>query len=119
MKKILLLLIKYIPVIQMAGILLNNILYYFDTGRKLSYCIDFFTGSSIITTFLLYITSYVFKFCKWHRIIITGNFVNLTIANIDAIVGIDISDISLLIIYHFVAIVFIDIAIITYLNNER
>lgn len=73
------------PVIQMAGMLLNNILYYFNVYDKLSYTFDFIIGNSIVTTILLYICSNVFHFCIWHRIIITGNLINLIIANIDSI----------------------------------
>lgn len=50
------------PVIQMAGMLLNNILYYFDICNKLSYISDFIIGNSIITTILLYLCSNVFQF---------------------------------------------------------
>ena len=45
MHKVLILLIKFMPVIQMAGILLNNILYYFDICNKLSYISDFIIGN--------------------------------------------------------------------------
>ena len=33
------------PVIQMAGMLLNNILYYFDICNKLRYISDFIIGN--------------------------------------------------------------------------
>jgi len=119
MKKFLLLLFKYIPVMQMAGILINNLLYYFDICRNVCYCIDFIFGNSIITTVLLFVCSYIFKFCKWHKIIITANFINLMIANIDCIITIPINDLSLLIIYYFIAIVFIIIATITHLQKKQ
>lgn len=38
----------------------------------ISYLLDFIIGNSITTTFLLYVCSYVFGFCKWHRFIITA-----------------------------------------------
>lgn len=47
----------------MAGMLLNNIIYYFDIDRRISYSTDFLIGNSIITTFLIYICSYIFHFC--------------------------------------------------------
>ena len=112
MRKLLMLLIKFIPVIQMAGMLLSNIIYYFDIDRRISYSTDFLIGNSIITTFLIYICSYIFHFCVWHRLIITANFINLCIANYDAIIGIPISDIQLLITYHIIAAIFIIIATI-------
>lgn len=77
----------------MAGMLLNNIAFYFNISNEISYTFDFIIGNSIITTFLIYICSYIFHFCIWHRLIITANFINLCIANYDAIIGIPISNI--------------------------
>lgn len=61
--------------------LFNNILYCFSDIYIISYILDFIIGNSITTTFLLYVCSYVFGFCKWHRFIITANIINLLIAN--------------------------------------
>lgn len=84
MKRLFIVLIKYIPIIQMVGMLFNNILYCFSDIYIISYILDFIIGNSITTTFLLYVCSYVFGFCKWHRFIITANIINLLIANLDA-----------------------------------
>lgn len=51
----------------MVGMLFNNILYCFSDIYIISYILDFIIGNSITTTFLLYVCSYVFSFCKWHR----------------------------------------------------
>lgn len=80
----------------MVGMLFNNILYCFSDIYIISYILDFIIGNSITTTFLLYVCSYVFGFCKWHRFIITANIINLLIANLDAYYRIPISDIQLL-----------------------
>lgn len=56
----------------MVGMLFNNILYCFSDIYIISYLLDFIIGNSITTTFLLYVCSYVFGFCKWHRLIITA-----------------------------------------------
>lgn len=103
----------------MAGMLLNNIFYYIEVDRRISYILDFTIGNSIINTFLIYICSYVFNFCVWHRLIITANIVNLIIANIDVIVGLPVSDIKLLIIYHIVAAIFIIIATVSHIHNKK
>lgn len=110
MKRLFIVLIKYIPIIQMVGMLFNNILYCFSNIYIISYLLDFIIGNSITTTFLLYVCSYVFGFCKWHRFIITANIINILIANLDAYYRIPISDIQLLIVYHFVAALFICIS---------
>lgn len=53
---------KYIPIIQMVGMLFNNILYCFSDIYIISYLLDFIIGNSITTTFLLYVCSYVLVF---------------------------------------------------------
>lgn len=53
----------------MVGMLFNNILYCFSDIYIISYLLDFIIGNSITTTFLLYVCSYVFGFCKWHLMI--------------------------------------------------
>lgn len=119
MKRLFIVLIKYIPIIQMVGMLFNNILYCFSDIYIISYLLDFIIGNSITTTFLLYVCSYVFGFCKWHRFIITANIINFLIANLDAYYRIPISDIQLLIVYHFVAALFICISTYIHIKNNR
>lgn len=103
----------------MVGMLFNNILYCFSDIYIISYLLDFIIGNSITTTFLLYVCSYVFGFCKWHRFIITANIINLLIANLDAYYRIPISDIQLLIVYHFIAALFICISTYIHIKNNR
>ena len=103
----------------MIGMLFNNILYCFSDIYIISYLLDFIIGNSITTTFLLYVCSYVFGFCKWHRFIITANIINLLIANLDAYYRIPISDIQLLIVYHFVAALFICISTYIHIKNNH
>ena len=76
-------------------------------------------GNSIITTLLLYVCSYVFQFCIWHRLIITANFINVFIASIDVIYGIPITDGQLLVIYYFIASIFIAISTIIHINKNQ
>ncbi len=112
MKYNMLLLIKYIPVMQMAGMLINNTMYYFNISSTFSYGLDFLLGGSFITILLLYVCSYVFEFCHWHRIINTANFINIGIAHIDFIFCIPINDLELLVTYYIIATIFICYAIV-------
>lgn len=70
--KITLLLIKYIPVIQMTGIFINRLLDYF-TSLEIVDILDFIFGSTILATTLLISCSRTFKFCVFHRVIIVCN----------------------------------------------
>lgn len=106
-KKLLILVIKFMPIVQMVGMLFNNILFYFKDTIDFSNFLDYLLGNSVITTILLLICSYVFKFCKWHRLLIYGNFININIVTIDVLFHIPISDAELLVSYIIVDIIFI------------
>lgn len=71
-RKLTLLLIKYIPVIQMTGIFINRLLDYF-TALEIVDILDFIFGSTILATILLISCSKTFKFCVYHRVIIVCN----------------------------------------------
>ena len=71
-RKLTLLLIKYIPVIQMTGIFINRLLDYF-TSLEIVDILDFIFGSTILATILLISCSRTFKFCVFHRVIIVCN----------------------------------------------
>lgn len=45
MKRLFIVLIKYIPIIQMVGMLFNNILYCFSDIYIISYILDFIIGN--------------------------------------------------------------------------
>lgn len=111
LKDIFVLLIKYMPIIQMVGMLFNNLLYYFQICNQFCYIIDFVIGNSLITTFLLFVCSYIFGFCNWHRLLITSNFVNIAIASIDSVYRIPISNLELLILYFIIYLIFLFIIV--------
>lgn len=110
---------KYAPIIYLMFMLISNTLYYLDYNVNISYILDFVFGNSIFNIFILYILSKRFKYCIWHRIIIGACFINLLIANIDAIIGIPISDLSLLMLYYIVASIFIIIAVYIHIKQIK
>lgn len=110
MKKLFVLLIKYMPTIQLVGMLVNNTLYKYDVNLEFDYIGDFLLGNSIANITILYVCSYTFGFCKWHRHIIMANLVNVIIATIDKVFIIPITDMELLCSYYVIAGIFIIIA---------
>lgn len=111
LKDIFILLIKYMPIVQMVGMLFNNLLFYFNIFNEFCYIIDFVIGNSLITTFLLFVCSYMFGFCNWHRLLITSNFVNITIASVDSVYTIPINNLELIMLYVIVYLIFLFIII--------
>ena len=75
MKKAFVLLVKYIPVIQMAGMLVNNTLYKFDMLPRVGYLLDFVLGNSLLYFALIYICSITFGFCRWRGVHTKGEAV--------------------------------------------
>lgn len=120
MKKLFLLFVKFMPVIQMAGILVNNTLCMFDINHAINYILDFTVGNSILTTIFMFICSYMFGFCLWYRLILSANLINIIIAMTDSIYRLPLSDIQLLLSYYIVYAVFIIVATINHVkHNER
>ena len=96
---------------QMVGMLLSNVLYYFDVIGRYVYIMDYISGNSLTCSILLYICSHTFGFCKWHRLIITANLINVSICTTDAIYRLPLSNVKLLSSYFIVSAIFIVIAL--------
>lgn len=96
---------------QMVGMFVQNLLYYSEYCYNLAYYMDFFIGNSFSHSILLYICSYTFGFCNWHRLIITANLINVLLVNIDKMYKIPISDMELLLLYPTISFIFISIAL--------
>ena len=111
MKKLFIFTIKYIPVIQMAGILLNNIIFSLGCHTE-SKALDFILGNSVITTICLYVCSCTFGFCNWHRLLIVANLINILLASIDCFELICPTNFQKILSYFTIDIIFILIIII-------
>ena len=118
MKKFFLLFVKYMPAVQMAGMLFNNTLCFNDVNPTICYIIDFLIGNSVLFVAFMFICSYLFKFCIDCRLILAANFINITIAAIDSYHRLPISDRHLLGIYYVVAAIFIGIITIIHIKKK-
>ena len=91
--KIELRLLKIIPMILAFTALLNSILSYFNIDL---YILSYIGGISIFTMVFLYLSSYVFKFCEYHRMFLHYVVVTWIINTIDYCIGIPINDLGYL-----------------------
>ena len=91
--KIELRLLKIIPMILAFTALLNSILSYFNIDL---YILSYIGGISIFTMIFLYLSSYVFKFCEYHRMFLHYVVVTWIINTIDYYIGIPINDLEYL-----------------------
>lgn len=106
-KKLFVIFIKYIPLVQMIGNIINNLLYIIITDNAIVKFNDFILGNSFLVTILLYICSCTFNFCCWHRLLITANFINILIAWLDYTFHFNINNITLIIVYLIVDFIII------------
>lgn len=116
--KLLILLLKYIPIIQLISIIISNTIYYFNVNIKYSYLIDFISGNSLLFSILLFVCSYVFKYCNYQRAIIIANTINILIACIDSIIAIPIKDLEYLIIVYVISAIGLIISTYKHIKNK-
>jgi len=57
--------LKIIPVLIAICDILNTLFYMFDINAEI---LSYFGGVSFLTIVFLYLASYVFKFCEYHRL---------------------------------------------------
>ena len=94
--KIELYLIKTIPMILSLIALLNTILSYFYIDVPL---LSYIGGTSIFTLIFLYMSSIVFRFCRYHRMFIHYITINWILNIIDYYIGIPVSNKGMFLIY--------------------
>lgn len=93
-------LIKVIPMLFAFLSLLNDALSYFNIDVPL---ISYIGSVSILTLAFMYLSSYVFKFCFYHRMFIHYTAVNWVLNIIDYYIGIPLSDRNLFVMYMILA----------------
>lgn len=86
-------LIKIIPIILAGITLLNTILSYVGIDTPI---LSYIGGISFFILGFLYLTSYVFRFCSWHRMALHYVLVINLLNTYDYYIGIPVSDYFLL-----------------------
>nr|DAN01187.1 MAG TPA: hypothetical protein [Crassvirales sp.] len=113
MYKLELLCVKYVPIIIAAIVLLNAILARFDVYVDE---LNYIAGTSFLTLIPMYISSIVYKFCKYHRMFIHYILTHKIVATIDMYIGILLEDGMLLLLYLIIAGIFAFLAL--YLHQK-
>lgn len=113
MYKLELLCVKYVPIIIAAIVLLNAILARFDLYIDE---LNYIAGTSFLTLIPMYISSIVYKFCKYHRMFIHYILTHKIVATIDIYIGIPLEDGMLLLLYLIIAGIFAFLAL--YLHQK-
>lgn len=96
--------IRIIPMLLALIALLNTLLSCFDIDVPL---LSYIGGISLLPLIFLYLSSYTFKFCSYHRMFLHYVSVNWVLNIYDYYIGISVSDKELLIMYAVVTYIFL------------
>lgn len=107
-------LIKVIPIVISAIYVLNTILSYYDIDWPI---LSYIGGMSVLPLLFLYISSYVFRFCTYHRMFLHYIAVNWILDIVDYYWGIPISDKEMFLLYWAITGIFL--FIILYLHQRE
>lgn len=114
--KIELYVLKIIPMLLAVCSFLNTTLFYFGINLPI---LTYIGGVSFLTLGFLYLSSYVFKFCGYHRMFLHYILVVNIISYIDIEFNIPISNFNLLILYSTIAFIFMVIILIKFKNEKH
>ena len=114
--KVQLYLLKVIPMVMAFICLINTILSYFDIDLEF---LSYLGSGSMLMIGYLYVSSYVFKFCEYHRMFLHYVVVINVLNAYDYYIGIPINDLMLLILYQIISGIFLFIIIYLYVKTNK
>lgn len=114
--KIQLYLLKVIPMVMAFICLLNTTLSYFDIDVPI---LSYISSNFILTIMFLYISSYVFKFCEYHRMFMHYNTLMWILNIYDMYIGVPLSDRDILSLYLMITGLFLFIILYLYVKNHK
>ena len=112
--KVTLVLLKVIPMLLAFCYVLNTTLYVLGID---SYVLSHVAGMSLLPMIFLYLTSYVFQFCAYHRMFLHYIVLNDIINILDAYFGKNISNWTYISIH--LILLFICLGIVLYLYKRK
>lgn len=108
--------LKVIPMVMAFLCLLNTILSYYDIDIEV---LSYLGSCSILMIVYLYISSYVFRFCEYHRMFLHYIVVNTSLNIYDLYVGIPLQDSTIISIYLIIAGIFLFIILYMYVKSNK
>ena len=109
-------LLKILPALLALFYLVNIILSYFNIDIPV---LSYIAGVSFIPLIFMYISSYVFKFCKYHRMFLHYILINNILNIYDLYIGIPITNRGLFIINLIIAGITLFIIVFLYVKNNK
>lgn len=114
--KIELWIIKIIPFVLALVCFTNTTLSYF--GMDISF-LSYLGGISMFPLVFLYLSSYVFRFCLFHRLPLHYLSINLILNVIDDYIGIPVSNRGMYSLYLMVTFIFIILLVYEHIHERK
>ena len=114
--KILLILIKYIPIIISLFYLLNTVTALCGIDIPV---LSNFAGMSLLTWLFMYIAAWVFQYCIYHRMFLYYILATDTINIIDYYIGIPVDDFGILVIHSVLIGVSLFLILYLYIKSKN
>ena len=105
--------LKFLPIVMASAFMISDIIHI-----TIVQIICHIIGLNVAQFLFIYLTSYAFKFCNYHRIFIHYLVLIETINVIDWYIDIPISDKAMQITHIVISVVFIVIAVKMYYNKN-
>lgn len=113
--KTLIYLLKIIPMLLASIAMLNTVLSYWNIDIPL---LSYIGGVSLFPLLFLYLASYAFKFCLYHRMFLHYITITWVLNIIDYYYGIPVSNKTLFLVYMFISGVFLFIILYLHLKEK-
>ena len=95
---------------------INTVLSYFNIDLEI---FSYIGSCSIISMVYLYISSYVFRFCEYHRMFLHYICIIWILNIYDYYVGIPVNDMNLLMIYQIITGIFLFTILYLYVKSHK
>lgn len=114
--KLLLVMLKYIPIIIALLYMVNTVTAYFSIDIPV---LSSIAGMSLLPWTFMYVSTLVFKFCLYHRMFLFYIFITDVINIIDYYIGIPITDFELLIVHSIITGISLFIILLVYVKDHK
>ena len=108
--------LKALPIIFALCAALNTVLSFLAIDLVI---LSYIGGVTFLSLLFMYLSSYVFNFCAYHRIFLDYAVINNIINVIDLYVGIPVTDLGMLCVQMIILFVVLVIALILYLKKKH
>lgn len=114
--KLFILILKFIPSIIAMIHLLSTILSYFSIDLVI---LSYIGSISLLPLLFMYLASYVFKFCSYHRMFLYYSVIINSLNIYDYYIGIPISNMEIIMVHIIISIIFSFIITYLYLKEQK